>query len=113
MNLSLNNNNKNYHSNDDFLNEIRNFLNKHNIQNNNELTTYYSIDRFINDFAVCENKTTGEFINIPRKLIVSSAKVGDIIYRKNNKFIIDINQTRKEQEEIKSLVTSLFKRKNS
>ena len=113
MNLSLNNNNKNYHSNDDFLNEIRNFLNKYNVQNNNELTTYYSIDRFINNFAVCENKTTGEFINIPKKLIDSSAKAGDIIYRKNNKFIIDINQTRKEQEEIKSLVTSLFKRKNS
>ena len=112
MNLSLNNNNKNYHSNDDFLNEIKNFLNK-NIQNNNELTTYYSIDRFINNFAVCENKTTGEFINIPKKLIDSSAKAGDIIYRKNNKFIIDKEQTQKEQEEIKSLAKSLFKRKNS
>ena len=65
MNLSLNNNNKNYQSNDDFLNEIRNFLNKHNIQNNNELTTYYSIDRFINDFAGCDSKTTGDFINFP------------------------------------------------
>ena len=112
MNLSLNNNNKNYHSNDDFLNEIKNFLNK-NIQNNNELTTYYSIDRFINNFAICENKTTREFINIPKKLIDSSAKAGDIIYRKNNKFIIDKEQTQKEQEEIKSLAKSLFKRKNS
>lgn len=113
MNLSLNNNSKNYHSNDDFLNEIKVFLNKSNIKNNNEITTYYSIDRFINNFAVCENKTTGEFINIPRKLIDSSAKVGDIIFRKKNKFIIDTEQTKKEQQEIKSLAKSLFKKKNS
>ena len=74
---------------------------------------YYSIDRFSGEFAVCENQTTGEFINIPKFLIESSARPGDIIKKENDKFIIDIEKTKKAKEEIKTLANSLFKRKNS
>lgn len=75
--------------------------------------TYYSIDRFEGNFAVCENQTTGEFINIPRILIDNSSKPGDIIKKQNNKYITDIERTTKAKEEIKNLANSLFKRKNS
>ena len=74
---------------------------------------YYSIDRFQDNFAVCENQTTGEFINIPKDLIDSSAKTGDIIKKQNNKYIIDIEKTTIAKAEIRNLATSLFKRKNS
>lgn len=74
---------------------------------------YYSIDRFSGEFAVCENQTTGEFVNIHKILIESSARPGDIIKKENDKFIIDIEKTKEAKEEIKALANSLFKRKNS
>lgn len=110
MNLNLENNRKfSSHQSDNLIQDLRSFLN-----NTNNTTTYYSIDRFINNFAVCENLTTGEFINIPKILINKKAKPGHVIIKNknSNKFTIDINKTKELQSEIQELAKSLFKRKS-
>lgn len=117
INLNTNNNNR-FQDNQNFIKEIRTFLNNQNKNKTNSKTLsnepiYYSIDRFINNFAVCENIQTGDFINIPKILIDKNAKVGDILVNKNNKFIIDIEKTKSMQNEIKDLAQSLFKKRNS
>ena len=73
----------------------------------------YSIDRFEGDFAVCEDKITGEMINIPKYLLDLNCKEGDIIKFENGLFVTDIVSTQKAKEEIQNLSRSLFKRKNN
>ena len=104
MNLELNNDNsKNINSND-FSNELKNHLEKSNIT--------FSIDRFEDNFAICENMQTGEFIDIPIELLPIDCKKGSIIKLVNNKYVLDIEETKQKQEEIKKLVDTVFKRKN-
>lgn len=84
-----------------------------NINNDNNSTSkiYFSIDRFEDNFAVCENRQTGELINIPISELPENAKEGSILTLENGKYILDIESTKKEQKEIKNLVDNLFKRK--
>ena len=111
MYLELNNSlqDKKFISNNNFIKEIKTFLNNNTLNN----TTFYSIDRFIGNFAICENQTTGEFINIPKILIPKQSKETNILKFENNKFTIDENKTKIKKEEIKNLATSLFKRRSS
>ena len=115
MHLSLNterNKSYNFKNTDDFIKDLKTFINNFN---NNPLNNniYYSIDRFTENFAICENKESSEIINIPKILIDKNAKPGDIIKLKNNRFIVDKEKTNIEQEEVKNLVNSLFKKRNS
>ena len=110
MYINLNNNNsRDFKDNNNFIKEIRNFLSNKNLSQN----SLYSVDRFINNFAICENLQTGEFINIPLSLLSQNVKTGDILKLKNNKFIIDKDETKKAKEEIKDLANSLFKRRKN
>ena len=71
----------------------------------------YTLDRFEGKFAICENRITGEFINVPKNLIDKNAREGDILKFSNNKYLLDEISTQKAREEIKDLAKSLFKRK--
>ena len=71
----------------------------------------YSIDRFEAEFAVCEDLQTGEFVNIPIHLLPKNCKKGSIINLVDNKYILDIKKTKQNQEEIRTLVNNLFKKK--
>ncbi len=71
----------------------------------------FSVDRFEDNFAVCENLKTGEFINISILELPENIKEGSIIILENGKFILDIESTKNVQKEIKNLVDNLFKRK--
>ena len=71
-----------------------------------------SIDRFTEDFAVCEDITNEEMINIIKELIPEKAIAGDILIIKNDILIIDKKTTRDQQKEVKSLVDQLFKSKS-
>lgn len=82
-----------------------------NNDNNSMSKIYFSIDRFEDNFAVCENRQTGELINIPISELPENAKEGSILALENGKYILDIESTKKEQKEIKNLVDNLFKRK--
>ena len=102
MNLDLNNDNKKNNS-ENFSAELNNYIEK--------TKTTFSVDRFEGDFAVCENRTTGDFINIPISELPENVKKGSILKFENGIYILDIESTKKEQEEIKNLVDNLFKRK--
>ncbi len=103
MDLELFENKKNI-SNSDFSKELEKSISKTSIS--------YSIDRFEGEFAICENRETKEFINIKKSLLPQNCKSGDIITLKNGEYVLDIETTKKEKDEIKQLVDNLFKKKN-
>lgn len=80
-----------------------------NSEINNTLT--FSIDRFEENFAVCENRITGEFVNIPKNELPENCTKGSVLIFKNGKYVLDLESTKSEQEQIKNTVDSLFKRK--
>lgn len=71
----------------------------------------YSIDRFEGDFAVCENRQTGEFVNIPKSKLPKDAMRGSIIIYSDGIYILDSTSTQNEQTELKNMVNNLFKKK--
>lgn len=103
MILEINDNDKKNNNLEDFSSGLNNYIKK--------TETTFSIDRFEENFAVCENKQTGEMINIPKSDLPSNISEGDIIKFENGKYILDIEATNKEKQEIKNLVDNLFKRK--
>lgn len=103
MILDINNDDKKNNS-ENFYSELNNYIEK--------TKTTFSVDRFEGDFAVCENRETGEFVNIPLSELPENIKQGSIIKFENGNYILDIESTKKEQEEIKNLVDNLFKKKN-
>ena len=103
MILEINNNDKKNNNSEEFSSELNNYIQK--------TETTFSIDRFEGDFAICENKQTGEMLNIPKTELPSNISEGDIIKFENGKYVLDIEATNKEKQEIKNLVDNLFKRK--
>lgn len=101
MDLEIENNNNSNLKSDDFSRTLKKHLE----------TTFYSIDRFEENFAICENLSTGEFINIEKNLLPSDIKEGTILKYENNKYTIDFTKTIENQKEIESLVNNLFKKK--
>ena len=102
MILNINDDNKKNNS-ESFSSELNNYIQKTN--------STFSIDRFENNFAICENRETGEMVNIPIVELPENAKEGSIIKFENGQYILDIEATKKEQQEIKNLVDNLFKKK--
>lgn len=102
MVLELNNNNKKNNNLETFSFELNNYIKK--------TESTFSIDRFENSFAICENRDTGEMINIRRDELPNNIKEGSILKFQNGKYILDLEGTKKEQNEIKNLVDNLFKR---
>ena len=102
MNLDINNDNQK-NTLENFYSELNNYIEK--------TKTTFSVDRFEGNFAVCENRETGEFIDIPLSELPENVKAGSILKFENGNYILDIESTQKEQQEIKNLVNNLFKRK--
>lgn len=99
----MNNLNSNFFNNsiNSFLNEIKKVLSSYN-------SNIFTIDRFENDFAVCENRKTKEFINIPVSKIPKDSKEGDILKFENNNYIIDENCTLDTKNRIEQKINKLF-----
>lgn len=97
------NKNNNNTINSSFSNELNEYINK--------TSATFSIDRFEGKFAICENKQTGEYINIPISDLPENVKEGSILKLENGKYILEEFQTSKQQEEIKNMVNNLFNKK--
>ena len=86
---------------DNIINEVNSQL---YIQNSSEKSynfpenTLFVLDRYEFKYAICENMTTGKMVNIPKSLIDSSAKDGDILKLKNGTYIIDHLKTQKQKD---------------
>lgn len=89
-------------------NDIDNFLKSHFIDKD----TKFIVDRFEENFAICENKNSGEILDIPTIFISEDVKEGNIIKLENNIYVVDKETYSSEIEEIKNLASLVFKRKN-
>jgi len=75
-----------------------------------EQNIFFTIDRFEGNFAVLENRTTGEMIDIPRSKISQDAKESDIIKLDNTGiYIVDHEETKKQREVMKDLMDKINK----
>lgn len=99
----MNNLNSNFLNNsiDAFLNEIKKALSSYN-------SNTFTIDRFEDNFAVCENRKTKEFINIPISKIPKDSKEGDILKFENNNYVVDEKYTLDTKNRIEKKIDKLF-----
>ena len=104
MNLEIENFNKNINS-DNFSNNLKEHLEK--------INTTFSIDRFEENYAVCENLKTGEFINVPTNLLPTNSSEGSILKFENGKYVLDEEKTKLAREETENLVNNLFPKNKS
>ncbi len=66
-----------------------------------------SIDRFEGEYAVCINEKD-EIIRILCNDIDANATEGSILIKKDNKYCIDQDETKKRRDKIKALQESLW-----
>lgn len=67
----------------------------------------FIIDRFEENFAVCEDEN-GIMKNIERSLLPKDTREGDVIFKDNNIFYIDYEETKKLREEINQMTKNLW-----
>lgn len=60
--------------------------------------TLFTLDRYEFDYAICENRTTGEMFDIPRLMINPYGRDGNILKLENGKYRIDYNENEKQRE---------------
>lgn len=92
---------------DKFIDELKSYISM--IENLEQLekisdNNFFTLDRYEGNYAVCENRTTGEMYDIPKFLVDSTAKDGDILRLENGKFEIDFEETEKQKEIVRDLI---------
>lgn len=71
--------------------------------------TLFTLDRYESDYAVCENRSTGELFDIPRLMVDPYARDGDILKLENGKYRIDYNENEKQREISQELTRRITK----
>ena len=71
--------------------------------------TLFTLDRYESEYAVCENRTTGEMFDIPRLMVDPYARDGDILKLENGKYRIDYNENEKQREISRELTKRVTK----
>ena len=71
--------------------------------------TLFTLDRYESDYAVCENRSTGEMFDIPRLMVDPYARDGDILKLENGKYRIDYNENEKQREFSQELTRCITK----
>ena len=71
--------------------------------------TLFTLDRYESNYAVCENRTTGEMFDIPRLMVDPYARDGDILKLENGKYRIDYNENEKQREISRELTKRITK----
>jgi len=75
--------------------------------NNNYIL--YTIDRIEGIYAVCENRQTGEFINISLYELPVNIHSGDILKYINGKYVVDASVTNDLKQSIQDRFNKLKK----
>ena len=90
-----------------FISEFLKELEKGLKNMNNEIKEY-TIDRFEGNFAVCEDRDTGEMVDFKRDDLPQNAKEGSILKCSNGKFEINSKQEQEVSERIKQKMDNLW-----
>lgn len=69
----------------------------------------YIIDRIEKNIVVCENQDTGKMEEYNIEQFPQDIKEGDCIELIENKFVIDVDETKKRKEKIDELMKKLMK----
>ncbi len=72
----------------------------------------FTLDRFEENYAILENRQNGEMIEIPKEMIQSDAKEGDILELIDGKYVVSIYETNQQKEHIKFLMERLRKKED-
>ena len=72
-------------------------------------STLFTLDRYESDYAVCENRSTGEMFDIPRLMVDPYARAGDILKLENGKDRIDYNENEQQREFSQELTRRITK----
>ena len=92
---------------DKFIDELKSYISMtENLEQLEKISdnNFFTLDRYEENYAVCENRTTGEMYDIPKFLVDSHAKDGDILRLENGKFEIDFKATEKQKEIVRDLI---------
>ena len=71
-----------------------------------QMEAIFVIDRFEGDYAICENRDTGEMIDIQLSELPKEVKEGNVLKYKNGKYIIDADS----QKEIENRIADKMKK---
>ncbi|TCS80345.1 DUF3006 domain-containing protein [Tepidibacillus fermentans] len=66
------------------------------------------IDRFEDNLAVIEWIDTKETQDIERSNLPNEAKIGDVVYLKEDQWVIDFDETKEREIKIKKLMDELW-----
>lgn len=69
--------------------------------------TLFTLDRYEENFAVCENRSTGKMLDIPKSLVASNAREGDVLLLKENMLHVSPKDTFKQRKDIEKLVNNI------
>ena len=92
---------------DNFIDELKSTLNRANdLEELKKLPsdTLFTLERYEGDYAVCENRDTGEMVDIPRLNVNPYAKDGHILRREGDMFQIDFEATEAARKAIKDVM---------
>ena len=92
---------------DKFIDELKSYLSMtENLEHLEKISdnNFFTLDRYEGNYAICENRATGEMYDIPKFLVNSNAKDGDILRLENSKFEIDFKETEKQKEIVRDLI---------
>lgn len=100
LDLTLERNFKSYDNSfiDNFLDELKNRLAMTDAMEKFKKIpedTLFTLDRYEGNYAVCENRSTGKMVDIPREKISPMAKDGDILRLRNASLEIDAEETKR------------------
>src|SRR5574344_1827650 len=73
-----------------------------------QMDEMYVIDRFEGDYAVCENRETGEMRNIEKSLLPESVKEGTVLERENGNYIIDVETEKQIEKRVAEKMKKLW-----
>lgn len=68
---------------------------------------FYTVDRIEGSYAILEDKEEN-IINVEIRNIKGNLKEGDVLYKKDDLYFIDEEETRKRSEEINNLLKGLW-----
>lgn len=87
--------------------EIQEFINR--IENKiNSADIILVVDRFEEEYAVCENRETGEILKIERYKLPNDANEGSVLKYENGQYIIDKNIQEEIAKRIKEKMKNLW-----
>lgn len=91
----------------DLLKEITSYMERLDLNKYTEKDRF-TFDRVEGDFAICENRSNGKMIEVPKDLLDGSSEVGSILRIQDGKFVPCLEETQNAREHIQSLVDDLF-----